>query len=145
MKLTSFQHLNIRCSPGDLPAIEKFYGEVLGLKSGYRPAFPFNGAWLYDGADPVVHVGARFPEGSIGKDKHNGSIDHVAFRATDAAAFRARLVELGVAFEEQNVANAGYQIFLRDPVGTKLEFNFSNREAPSTLAAGTIAPMQMTI
>ena len=38
--------------------------------------------------------------------------------------------------------NAGYQIFLRDPVGNKLEFNFPNQEAPQTLAAGTLAPMQ---
>ena len=145
MKLTSFLHLNIRCSPGDLPAIEKFYGDVFGLKRGYRPAFPFGGAWLYDGADPVVHVSARFPEGSIAKDKHNGSIDHVAFRATDAAAFRAKLIRLGIAFEEQNVPNAGYQIFLRDPVGTTLEFNYSKSETPGTLESGTIAPMQMTI
>ena len=34
-----FLHLNIRCSQQDLPAIEKFYGDVLGLKKGARPDF----------------------------------------------------------------------------------------------------------
>jgi catechol 2,3-dioxygenase-like lactoylglutathione lyase family enzyme len=144
MKIGGFQHMNIRCSPRDLPAIEKFYGEVLGLKRGYRPAFLFDGLWLYDGDNPIVHVGARFPEGSIVKDKHSGSIDHIAFKATGSAEFRARLVRLGVAFEEQNVPTAGYQVFLHDPVGTKLEFNFPISETPARLASGTIAPMQMT-
>ena len=41
MAIAGFQHLNIRCAETDLPAIEKFYGEVLGLKAGKRPPFPF--------------------------------------------------------------------------------------------------------
>ena len=144
MKLGSLQHVNIRCTPQDLPAIEKFYADVLGLKSGYRPAFAFGGAWLYNGDHPIVHVGARYAEGSLARDKHNGSIDHVAFNATGAAEFRARLVRLGIPFEEQNVPSAGYQIFLHDPVGTKLEFNFPYSEAPQSIAPGTMAPMQLT-
>ena len=48
MKFEGFLHLNIRCSKEDLPAIEKFYGELLGLKTGYRPDFKFGGIWLYD-------------------------------------------------------------------------------------------------
>jgi catechol 2,3-dioxygenase-like lactoylglutathione lyase family enzyme len=129
MKLGGFLHVNIRCSMHDLPAIEKFYGDALGLKRGYRPAFSSPGIWLYDGDDPIVHVSARFAEGAIVTDGHNGSIDHVAFRATGAAEFRARLQRLGIAFDEQNVARAGYQIFVRDPVGTLLEFNFAASEA----------------
>ncbi len=144
MAISGFQHVNIRCAPRDLPAIEKFYGDVLGLKVGPRPAFKFAGLWLYDGKDPIVHVGARFPEGSIVKEKHGGSVDHIAFRATGAAEFRARLVRLGVYFEEQNIRDAGYQVFLHDPVGTKLEFNFPVTETREGLPSGTVAPMQMT-
>ena len=40
MKLNGVHHLNIRCAVSDLPAIEKFYGELMGLKKGYRPDFP---------------------------------------------------------------------------------------------------------
>ncbi len=43
MKFEGFLHLNIRCSKEDLPAIEKFYGDVLGLKTGFRPNFKFGG------------------------------------------------------------------------------------------------------
>jgi catechol 2,3-dioxygenase-like lactoylglutathione lyase family enzyme len=139
MKVHGFQHVNIRCSESDLPAIEKFYGDVLGLKKGYRPDFKFGGIWLYDGDDPIVHVSARFPEGSIVKDKHSGSVDHIAFRASGAAEFRERLKRLGIPFEEQNVENAGYQVFLYDPVGTKLEFNFMDEVVPDAVPLGTIA------
>ena len=53
-------------------------------------------------------------------------MDHIAFKASGAADFRKRLKKLGIEFEEQNIENAGYQVFLYDPVGTKLEFNFLN-------------------
>lgn len=140
MKFGGFLHFNIRCSKSDLPAIEKFYADVMGLKKGYRPDFRFDGIWLYDGDDPIVHVSARFPEGSIAKhDRHNGSIDHIAFKASGAAEFRNRLKELGIAFEEQNIENAGYQVFLHDPVGTKLEFNFLDENVPDAVPLGTTA------
>jgi extradiol dioxygenase family protein len=134
-----FLHLNIRCSESDLPAIEKFYGDVLSLKKGYRPDFMFSGIWLYDGDNPILHVGARFPKGSMVKDTHNGSIDHIAWKASGAVEFRKRLKQLGVEFEEQNIKNAGYQVFLYDPVGTKLEFNFLNEHVEDAVALGTTA------
>ena len=139
MKFHGFLHLNIRCSESDLPAIEKFYGSVLGLKTGYRPKFTFGGIWLYDGDDPIVHVSARFPRNSIIKDKHSGSVDHIAFKASGAVDFRKRLKKLDIEFEEQNIENAGYQVFLYDPVGTKLEFNFLNEVVRDAVAMGTTA------
>jgi catechol 2,3-dioxygenase-like lactoylglutathione lyase family enzyme len=140
MQFKGFQHINIRCAPQDLPAIEKFYGEVLGLKSGFRPGFSFPGCWLYDGDDPIVHVGARFPQGSFVKEKHSGSVDHIAWKASGAADFRRHLKRLGIAFQEQNVANAGYQVFIHDPVGTKLEFNFMNEFVEDAVPLGTELP-----
>ena len=134
-----FLHLNIRCSMSDLPAIEKFYGDVLGLKTGYRPNFQFGGIWLYDGKDPIIHVGARFPKGSLVKDKHSGSVDHIAWKASGAVDFRKRLKKLNIEFEEQNIENAGFQVFLYDPVGTKLEFNFLKEHVPDAVALGTVA------
>ncbi len=146
MKFQGFLHLNIRCSKSDLPAIEKFYGDVLGLKTGYRPDFKFGGVWLYDGSDPIVHVSARFPEGYVVKsDRHSGSVDHVAFKASGAADFRRHLKQLGVRFEEQNIPNAGYQVFLHDPVGTKLEFNFLNEAVPDAVPSGTTAETNLVV
>ena len=140
MKLGGLHHLNIRCTLGDLPAIERFYTEVVGLKKGYRPDFRNTGIWLYDGDHPLVHVTARCAEGFLGGEKHNSSVDHVAFRSYGATEFRAHLDRLGVAYEQQNVPEAGYQIFMRDPLGTTLEFNFPNEEAPGAVVSGTLAP-----
>lgn len=146
MKFEGFLHLNIRCSESDVPAIEKFYGDVLGLKSGFRPNFKFAGIWLYDGDDPIVHVSARFPQGYVAKsDKHSGSVDHIAFKASGAADFRKRLKGLGVTFEEQNIPNAGYQVFLHDPVGTKLEFNFLKEDVPDAVPSGTTAETNLVV
>jgi catechol 2,3-dioxygenase-like lactoylglutathione lyase family enzyme len=139
MKFEGFLHLNIRCSPNDIPAIERFYGDVLGLKRGYRPNFKFDGIWLYEGDDPVIHVSARFPQDSIVKDKHSGSVDHIAFKASGGVKFREHLRRLGIDFEEQNIENAGYQVFLYDPVGTKIEFNFLHEHIADAVPLGTTA------
>ena len=139
MKFNGFLHFNIRCSESDLPTIEKFYGEVIGLKKGFRPDFQTAGVWLYDGDEPILHVSARFPKGSFVKDSHNGSFDHIAFNTSGATEFRQRLKRLGVEFEEQNIKNAGYQVFLYDPVGTKLEFNFLNEQVEDAVPLGTTA------
>jgi catechol 2,3-dioxygenase-like lactoylglutathione lyase family enzyme len=143
MKFEGFLHLNIRCSQQDLPAIERFYGDVIGLKKGYRPDFMFDGIWLYDGDDPIVHVSARFPKDSFVQDAHSGSVDHIAFKTSGAVDFRKRLKRLGVEFEEQNIEKAGYQVFLYDPVGTKLEFNFLNEHVEDAVPLGTTAAATM--
>jgi catechol 2,3-dioxygenase-like lactoylglutathione lyase family enzyme len=139
MKIEGFLHFNIRCSEEDLPAIERFYGDVMGLKKGFRPNFVGPGIWLYDGDEPILHVGARFPKGSLVRDTHNGSMDHIAFRTSGAVEFRKHLKRLGVEFEEQNIENAGYQVFLYDPVGTKLEFNFLKEYVEDAVPLGTTA------
>lgn len=129
MPIDSLQHCNIRCAEEDLAALETFYVDVVGLQKGPRPGLRNKGTWLYLGDRPVVHVSVRCAAGFLERD-HRGSVDHVAFGARDAAAFRARFDALGIAYEQQNVAGAGYQIFIHDPVGTALEFNFPNSEAP---------------
>lgn len=139
MKFEGLLHINIRCAPEDLPAIERFYSEVLELRSGYRPAFNFPGLWLYAGDDPIIHVSARFPKGSIVQTHHNGSVDHIAWKASGAVAFRKRMKELGVDFQEQNIEGAGYQVFLHDPVGTKLEFNFLDEHVEDAVPVGSVA------
>jgi catechol 2,3-dioxygenase-like lactoylglutathione lyase family enzyme len=139
VKFEGFLHINIRCSPQDQGAIEQFYSQVLGLRKGFRPEFSFPGCWLYDGDDPIVHVQARYPQGSFVKGAHNASVDHIAWKASGAVEFRQRLKALGIAFEEQNIENAGYQVFLHDPVGTKLEFNFMNERVDNAVPVGTTA------
>lgn len=73
----------------------------------------------FDGEDPIIHVASRFPQGSFVKEKHNGSVDHSAFKASGAIDFRLRLQQPDVEFEERNIRDAGYQVFIYVPVGTK--------------------------
>ena len=47
----SLNHYSIRSS--NLPACERFYVDVLGLRVGPRPAFAFPGLWLYAGDTTV--------------------------------------------------------------------------------------------
>ena len=131
MTISFIQHVNIRCAPGDLAGIERFYAEVVGLQRGHRPPNLRNrGIWLYLGEQPLIHVTARCTEGFV-QAEHHGSVDHVAFQSHGAAAFADKLRALNITYEESNVAGAGYQMFIRDPVGTVLEFNFPNSEAPA--------------
>ncbi len=137
MKFLGFLHINIRCAPEDLPAIQLFYEQVVGLKAGFRPNFSFPGLWLYEGENPIVHVQARYPGGSFVKDRHNASFDHVAWHVSGSSAFRERLKQLDIPFQEQHVEDAGYQFFLHDPVGTKHEFNFMDEDVAQAVAVGT--------
>lgn len=131
MTIEFIQHVNIRCAPGDLAPIERFYTEVVGLQRGHRPPNLRNeGVWMYLGRQAIVHVSARLAEDHV-RTEPRGGIDHVAFQARDAAAFADKLKTMNIAYEQFNVAGAGYQIFIRDPVGTVLEFNFPNSEAPA--------------
>src|SRR5262245_30822540 len=142
MNIRGLLHFNIRCSPRDLLDVERFYEDVLDIKAGYRPNFGFPGAWLYVGTEPLIHVSARFPDGSIAKqEEHTGSVDHIAFTCTGSVEFRERLRRHNVRFAEQNIENAGYQIFVIDPAGTKLEFDFPNSEAPASIPVGTRASL----
>jgi len=141
VKIDRIHHHNLRCTPDDLPAIEKFYDEVLGLKKGPRPNFPNPGIWLYLDGHPLVHVSARCAEGFL-QEKHHSSVDHIAFDSHGAAEFQAKLDGMKIKYEQQNVADAGYQFFLRDPIGTVLEFNFPNSEAPDAVASGTLSKRQ---
>ncbi len=144
MACKGLHHFNISCSAAELPAIEKFYGDVLGLRVGYRPAFPNAGLWLYHGNHPVVHVAVRFRDG-WNHDIPRGGFDHIAFNMTGAAEERERLQRLGYKFEQQNVPEAGFQLFLADPVGNKVELNFPGSEAPAEVVSGTLAPTQFPV
>lgn len=142
MQISGIHHINIGCRESDLPAIEKFYCEGLGLKVGPRPNFPTGGLWLYCGAQPVVHVVTRFKPDWPGVDDQRSGYDHTAYAVSGVQAFRDRLQKMGIAYDAQNVPGAGFQMFLRDPVGNKVELNFPNEEAPADVARGKLSAMQ---
>src|SRR5438105_4523539 len=101
MGISKVDHYSIRTT--DLEASRRFYTEILELRVGYRPPFPFPGLWLYrdietdsaivhvigiDADDPEslhAYLGERSPAGSAG----TGHFDHIAFLATHWPRTRA--------------------------------------------------------
>ena len=120
MALKHLDHVTVRCA--NLDRSRAFYGEVLAMREGERPAFPFPGAWFYLGERPVVHlVGV---EGST-QAETTGGFDHVAFEADDLAGTLARLDRMGIAHEQASVPGGRLQqVFVHDPDGIKIELNF---------------------
>ncbi|MBB6123067.1 VOC family protein [Sphingobium subterraneum] len=142
MAIQRLGHYSIRTA--DLASSLSFYTEVLGFRQGYRPDFPFGGAWLYlahsDADYGVVHLieadpnsaglshylGQREGEQTMG----SAAVDHIAFLAADVDGVRERLNSRGIDFRERVVPNLGLiQIFITDPSGLTLELNFETSDA----------------
>jgi len=130
MSISGLNHYTIRCAPGDLPELVDFYTRILPLEGGDRPTMPRPGHWLYAGGAPIVHLYASLDERHWGP---TGGLDHISFRAHALDATRARLHELGVAFDEFPLpGTAIHQIFLRYPTGLKIELTFDLDEERRT-------------
>ncbi len=142
MRALRLQHYNIRT-----PHLEqsiRFYGEVLGLRSGERPTTR-PGAWMYDKTDvPVVHLSGFDPtnveamqelEAHLGKREAeslvgSGAIDHVAFEASDYDAFCQHLTKCAVPYTARDVPQLALrQLFVVDPNGITVELNFASDES----------------
>ena len=134
MSLTSLDHCAIRTL--ELRKTRDFYVDLLGLDDGERPDFPFPGNWLYAGDTAVVHLVGIDPYDPSGLEEYlgaidakelhgSGSVDHLAFRADDPEALRARFKKAGLAFREHKVPGMDlFQIFVDDPNDITVELNF---------------------
>jgi catechol 2,3-dioxygenase-like lactoylglutathione lyase family enzyme len=117
--INSLDHVNIRT--GDLAATRRLFVDVLGLKEGWRPPFPFAGSWLYAGDKDVVHLVevARPAAPSDGS-----SLDHFAFDISDYEEVLLRVKGAGLPFRETLTPGTSVrQIFVRDPNGVTVELN----------------------
>lgn len=124
MQVAGLDHVNIRCREEDLPAMRRFWGEVVGLEEGRRPAFDFPGIWFWAGGRAVVHIAARLPDG-VPIPPETGAFGHVALHATGLEAARARLAAHGLRWREAPVPGFPlHQIFLQDPTGITVELTF---------------------
>lgn len=118
-------HVNVRTA--NLERLVRFYEDVLGLRAGERPPLGFPGAWIYAGAQAVIHlVGveqAPTPEGAL-------RLEHFAFSANGLRDFVARLEQHGVAFRRSRQAGTGNVVInLHDPDGNRLHVDFAAAEA----------------
>ncbi len=124
-QILGIHHFTIRCTPAQLDGLKDFYGSVLGMQPGARPAFDFPGHWLYVGERAVVHLAAILREGERPADTASSGFDHVSLHTRGLDAMRQRLRALALPFEDVPVPGWPLQqIFLRDPVGSKIELTF---------------------
>jgi catechol 2,3-dioxygenase-like lactoylglutathione lyase family enzyme len=127
---------HVTLASGSIDETVAFYGDIIGLRPGFRPPLEANGAkvpgvWLYaDGGDyPILHIIQRGPEA-----RATGAFDHFAFRGTGLLTFLDHLRSHAVAFKAKPVADtADTQVHFFDPNGVKIEMIFAERVDPSLL------------
>jgi len=129
MPITQMQHYMVLSK--DLEKTRQFYCDVLGLRTGPRPPFDFEGLWIYVGDVAVVHVAgqASYEEtgrlAEITKERHgSGSVDHIAFAANNYDELVASFQKHGVKYRATQVpASDLRQLFVHDPDGIQIEIN----------------------
>jgi catechol 2,3-dioxygenase-like lactoylglutathione lyase family enzyme len=131
MSITEMEHVLVLSD--DIEATREFYCQVVGLRVGERPPLAFPGYWLYAGLVPCLHVAERrsylthaawlgltVPHEPPGA----GSVDHIAFNASDYESVVARLAQRGIAAVRNTVAGGSLrQLFFEDPNGVRVEIN----------------------
>lgn len=143
MAINRLAHYSIRTT--DLEASRQFYTEVLGFRVGFRPPFDFPGIWLYLGDDEqeygtvhIIGIDPNNPQGlidylgdkSLDSLQGTGSVDHIAFTATNLAEMRRIIAARGLEMRERTVPSLGlHQVFLTDPSGVTIELNYPAAEA----------------
>lgn len=139
MGIERLDHCSIRTTR--LAETQAFYEQIMGFSAGPRPPFPFPGVWLYQGDQAVVHVIGIDPTDRAGLDGYlgdkgatattgTGTIDHIAFVASDVPGMRQKLTSGGHVFRERTVPSLGlHQIFVDDPNGVTIELNYPSEEA----------------
>lgn len=147
MPIGRLDHYSIRTL--DIEASRRFYTDIMGFETGFRPPFDFPGLWLYNGAhypasSGVVHVigiDPNDPQGlkdylgdrDIASLNGTGTVDHMAFTATGLTDMRERLTRYSIAFRERTVPSLGlHQVFLEDPSGVTIELNYPATEAAAS-------------
>jgi catechol 2,3-dioxygenase-like lactoylglutathione lyase family enzyme len=119
MAIDGMNHFTVLTA--DLDATRRFYIDILGLREGPRPPLGFPGAWLYAGAQPVLHVVAGRPLPS----PPAGVLDHMAFSASNLADTVAALKARGIKYDLRKQPDSGvWQLFCFDPSGARVELDF---------------------
>lgn len=130
MKVNGFSHVNVRTSR--LDAMIAWYGDILDIHPGPRPDFAFNGAWLYVGDNPFIHLVEVAKEPQAREPK----IEHYAFDATGMGEFAAKLDARKIPYTVDPVPGFPLvQINCFDPDGNHIHIDFSRKDAE---AAGLV-------
>jgi len=128
MPITQMQHYMVLSK--NLEQTRHFYCDVLGLRTGFRPPFDFEGLWIYVGDVAVVHVATQTSyevSGRVeaaGKRHGSGSVDHIAFSADNYDELVSSFDRHGVKYRATKVPDSDLrQLFVLDPDGIQIEIN----------------------
>ena len=115
----ALDHVSVLTS--NLDASLRFYEDVIGLKSGFRPQMDFGGAWLYDGDRAVIHLICR---DEFTQDD-TGALDHIAFNCKGLEDYRKSFRDKGIDYKSNYLPDIKLtQMFIKDPEGVLIELNF---------------------
>jgi len=120
MTIRGLDHINI--GTDKLEETVAFFRDIMGLELGWRPDFPFGGAWLYAGQTAVVHL-VELPQAKL--PSREAALDHFAFRIDDYDTVLERLTAAGVRYQAVDIPGTEIrQINVRDPNGANIELNY---------------------
>jgi catechol 2,3-dioxygenase-like lactoylglutathione lyase family enzyme len=129
MPTLSFNHFNLRADRAMTGKLRAFYVDVVGMHEGWRPPFPFPGHWLYLNEHPVLHL-VEDETAKQSSAPRNSALDHVAFSCAGLPEFEGRLRAFGLDYRRTSVpGTTQVQLFVSDPSGNGVEFNFANGDA----------------
>lgn len=123
MQITKLDHVNVRTT--QLNVMQDWYTQVLGLQGGFRPSFPFPGAWLYAGETVVVHLVGIDGDPAVGSEA-NLKLEHFALSATDVEGFEDSLKSSGERYQRNELPELNLVLFnLWDPDGNHIHVDFT--------------------
>ena len=117
----------------DMNAMTAFFTKVIGLEHGFRPPFPFKGAWLYGDKEALIHL-VETPLESTAQTEHlgfntgegPGLVDHIALQGADYKRLIDLLRQYGIEYSERTVPlTQEHQVFIQGPEGLKIEMVFA--------------------
>lgn len=122
MKIGKLDHVNVRTNR--LQDMKDWYADVLGMEAGFRPDFPFDGAWLYAGDTAAVHLVDVSEEAGAGSEVPL-KLEHFAFSATGSTAFEEKLKARGLDYKTFELTKINIiQFNVWDPDGNHIHVDF---------------------
>ena len=122
MRIEQLNHVSLRTT--QLDAMIDWYTNVLGMRSGDRPNFPFPGAWMYAGDNAAVHLVGIEGAPGVGSEAAL-KLEHFALSATGGVEFEARLRAVGAKYRRSDLPEINlYLINLWDPDGNHIHVDF---------------------
>lgn len=131
MDIVGINHINIVVTSAQLPDVVTFYEQIIGLRQGVRAVSKRNGAWLYCHETAIIHLSVVETAPYAGADTH---FNHVALTCRDVADWVNHLNQHQIRYDiDYRPSPEMTQLFLYDPVGIRIELNFSGERLESNV------------